>query len=105
MVEPEASGPVELSERSGGVVASEEAKGDARRARAAAAASEPQPEDGTQTEAIAAIEGDDEFAKGTWHGHKNHQCPHCHVAFLDIQGGSAAVRAHIRDNHRGLNRA
>jgi hypothetical protein len=101
------SEPVELTERSGSVVdapeESDETKAqreaDAKSSRRAAAASNP--EDAPQQEAVAAQEGDDEFLSGAWNGHPNHKCPDCHIAFLDIQGGSQAVRVHRRSAHPG----
>ena len=105
MTQSPGEAPVSLSEQSGAVVAEEseqslaQIEADRQEARRAAAASNPQ--DAPQQEAIGAIQGDEEFRDGEWHGHANHKCPHCHVAFLDIQGGSQAVRVHLRSAHRG----
>lgn len=107
MSEISGSEPIELSEQSGSVVGdpdeSEETKAqreaDARSARRAGAASNP--EDAPQQEAVASLKDDEEFRSGEWHDHPNYKCPDCHIAFLDIQGGSQAVRVHRRSAHPG----
>jgi hypothetical protein len=107
MTDIEGSEPVQLSEQSGSVVEAPQESGetkaqreaDAKSSRRAAAASNP--EDAPQQEAVAALEGDDEFLSGKWHDHPNHKCPDCYVSFLDIQGGSQAVRVHRRSAHPG----
>lgn len=110
MSETPGSKPVQLSENSGAVVGappeSEATKAqreaDRLAASRSAAAAQPQDDEKPQIEAMPATPGDDQYLDGTWHDHKNYKCPNCHVAFLDIQGGSNAVRSHMRSAHPGV---
>lgn len=69
----------------------------------------PQPDDnddGVQQEATPAVPGDEQYLSASaWNGLPNHVCPECGVGFLESQGGSAAVRNHIRQVHPGLARS